>query len=181
MSDCCDILISLAPAYTRAILDGRKTVELRRRRINVSNGSRVWIYSKTPVARIEATAYVHEIHENHPNVLWSDFGNAAGISKAEFDRYFKGCTRGSAMLLERISALAPGIDLATMRSEVAGFHPPQFFKRLDRVETNAMIQTRTGTLIATLGVPGLGRYGEGGVQPRPTRQRVCKISTTSEA
>ena len=145
MSDCRDILISLAPVYTQAILDGRKTVELRRRRLRVGNGTRVWIYSKTPAARIEATAYVQEIHEGDPDKLWSEFGDATSISRAEFDHYFAGCSRGWAVVLDRVSALIPALALSTMKSEVAGFHPPQFFKRLGPEEIKALVQTRRRT------------------------------------
>ncbi len=140
MPDCSDILISLAPAYTQAILNGRKTVELRRRRLCVRNGTRIWIYSKTPAARIEATAYVQEIHEADPEGLWSEFGDATGISRTEFDHYFSGCSRGCAVVLDSVSALVPSLDLPTMRSEVAGFHPPQFFKRLSAAEVEAMLK-----------------------------------------
>lgn len=142
MSDCRDILISLAPAYTQAILDGRKTVELRRRRLRVGNGTRIWIYSKTPTARIEATACVQQIHEGDPEGLWSEFGDATGISRAEFDHYFSGCSRGCAVVLDSICALVPALDLSTMKSEVAGFHPPQFFKRLSAEELGTLLQMR---------------------------------------
>jgi len=148
VSDCRDILISLAPAYTRAILDGKKTVELRRRRLRIGNGTRVWIYSKSPAARIEATAYVESIHEGDPDRLWCDFGHAAGISRAEFDRYFTGCSRGWALKLTMVSALAPALHLSVIRSEFGGFHPPQFFKRLSPEEIKGLVLThpKTGTL-----------------------------------
>lgn len=145
MSDSRDILISLAPAYTRAILDGKKTVELRRRRLRVENGTRVWIYSKIPAARIEATAYVESIHEGDPESLWCDFEHEVGISRAEFDRYFTGCSRGWALKLTLVRALIPALELSVIRAEVVGFHPPQFFKRLSAEEINGFVLTRPKT------------------------------------
>jgi predicted transcriptional regulator len=156
VSDCRDILISLAPAYTRAILDGKKTVELRRRRLRVGNGTRVWIYSKTPAACIEAMAYVESIHEGNPDTLWGDFGDAAGISRAEFDRYFAGCSRGWALTLTRVRALTPALNLNVMRSEFAGFHPPQFFKRLSQEEIKGLLLTRPKTPTRHRPAPMLG-------------------------
>jgi len=123
-------------------LDGRKTVELRRRRLRVENGTRIWIYSKNPTARIEATARVQQIHEGDLEEIWSAFGKAAGISKGEFDRYFTGCSTGCAVVLDSVCALLPALDLSTMRSEVAGFHPPQFFKRLRTEELGSLMQMR---------------------------------------
>jgi predicted transcriptional regulator len=156
VSDCRDILISLAPMYTQAILDGRKTVELRRRRLRVGSGTRVWIYSKTPAARIEATAYIQSIHEGDPDTLWSDFGNATGISRAKFDCYFEGCSRGWAVTLNRVSALNPALNLSFMRSEFTGFHPPQFFKRLSPEEIKGLLLKRPKTPSSPRLMPVLG-------------------------
>lgn len=141
MLDCRDILISLAPAYTKAILEGRKTVELRRRRIHVGNGTRVWLYSKAPTARVEGTARVQRIYEAAPKGLWSKYSDAVGISRAEFDAYFQGCARGCAIVLDGARAVVPALDLQTMRNRVVGFHPPQFFKRLDADEVKILLQT----------------------------------------
>jgi predicted transcriptional regulator len=139
--DCPDILISLAPSYTRAILEGKKTVELRRRRIHVVNGTRVWLYSKVPAARIEGTALVRCVVEGDPKGLWSKYSESVGISKADFDRYFLGCANGCAIILCSAHAIDPGLDLSTLRSKVPGFHPPQFFKRLDAEEMSVLLQT----------------------------------------
>ena len=43
------ILISLEPRHAENILEGRKRVELRRRTMNVTIGSTVWMYAKLPV------------------------------------------------------------------------------------------------------------------------------------
>ena len=99
MLDCRDILISLAPGYTRAILEGRKTVELRRRRINVNNGTRIWLYSKVPTGRVEGTARVQRMREADPKGISSKYSELVGISRAEFDEYFTGCSKGCAIIL----------------------------------------------------------------------------------
>lgn len=141
MSDCSNILISLQPSYTRAILDGKKTVELRRRRIHVENGTRIWLYSKAPTARIEGTVCVKNVCEDDLKGLWTKYSKMVGISKLEFDAYFRGCTKGCAIVLREARAISPGLDLAAMRTTVAGFHPPQFFKRLHADEVQAMLTT----------------------------------------
>lgn len=140
MFDCPDILISLAPAYTRAILDGTKTVELRRRRVRAEVGTRVWLYSKVPTARVEGTARIQRIHERDVKRLWSEFSDGVGISKADFDEYFKGCNRGYAIVLTRARAVLPAPDLKTMKEDLAGFHPPQFFKRLQAEEVKILLK-----------------------------------------
>lgn len=95
-----------------------------------------------PTARIEATAYVKDIRQNEPSELWSEFGSATGMSRADFHRYFSGCVRGCAIVLDGVGAVVPALDLSTMKSEVAGFHPPQFFKRLGEQELKVLLQPR---------------------------------------
>lgn len=134
MSDSADILISLRPAYTRAILEGKKTVELRRRRVHAAAGTQVWLYSKTPTARIEGIARIKHVHEGGLPDIWSEYSNQVGVSKVEFEDYFKGCHRGCAIVLVEVRAISPAVDLKTVRRRLSGFHPPQFFKRLSSKE-----------------------------------------------
>lgn len=143
MSDCSDILISVSPIYTRAILSGRKTVELRRRRMHVQRGTRIWIYSKVPVGSVEATAVVDKICQADPESLWSEFQQTVGISRDAFDEYFAGCTRGCAVVLREISPVRPALGLAHLRAEFDGFQPPQFFKRL-RLDQIKVLIARKG-------------------------------------
>ena len=138
MSDCRDILISLEPAYTRAILDGTKTVELRRRRVHAEVGTRVWLYSKAPRARVEGTARIQRIDEGDLKGIWSEYSREAGVSRAEFDNYFKGCNKGCAIVLVGAREVVPTVDLKTMQRQFRGFHPPQFFKRLNAEQVEAL-------------------------------------------
>jgi len=138
VSDCPDILISLRPGYTKAILEGRKTVELRRRRVRVEAGTRVWLYSKAPSARIEGNARVQRIHVGDLGGIWSEYWGRIGISRIEFDEYFKGCRNGCAILLVEVRAITPAVDLSTIRNRIGFFQPPQFFKRLSAKEVAAL-------------------------------------------
>lgn len=144
MSDCSDILISLAPTYTQAILSGRKTVELRRRRMHVTSGTRVWIYSKVPVGSVQATALVEHVCHADPEALWAQFQHAADISRSAFNAYFAGCAKGCAVVLREISPVQPAMELAHLRTKIAGFHPPQFFKRL-RKDQRSVLLNREGS------------------------------------
>ena len=154
MSDCPDILISLRPAYTKAILEGRKTVELRRRKVHAAAGTRVWLYSKTPTARIEGIALIKHIHEGGLPDIWSEYSNQVGVSKGEFEQYFKGCRKACAIVLVEAHAIFPAVDLKTVRSRLGGFHPPQFFKRLNSREVAALHDVANGNLLSQKSVRG---------------------------
>jgi predicted transcriptional regulator len=125
-----DILISLSPRHVNKILDGTKTVELRRRRIAVRPGTRVWIYSKVPRGQVEALGIVKEVIERHPCRIWQDYRHTIGISLEEFYEYFRDRELGHAIVFQKILLLRPALSLNTLRKQVLGFHPPQFFKRL---------------------------------------------------
>ncbi|HEY1903541.1 MAG TPA: hypothetical protein VGG56_13990 [Terracidiphilus sp.] len=142
MSDCPDILISLAPAYTRAILEGTKTVELRRRKVHAKIGTRIWLYSKVPTARVEGTALIERFQEGDIKGLWAEFSSEVGVSKTEFEAYFRGCNTGYAIVLTGACAVTPAPDLKAIRQKLAGFHPPQFFKRLEPEEVQVLLKGR---------------------------------------
>lgn len=133
---CNDILISLHPEHSENVLSGRKTVELRRRRLNVTPGTRVWIYTKQPRSRVDAYAIVSEVHEGSQDELWTMFGSQVAITRSAFDNYLSGSETGCAIVFSSVSRLRRAIGLDEIRQKVANFHPPQFFKRLgpDSVE-----------------------------------------------
>jgi predicted transcriptional regulator len=113
------------------MLEGLKTVELRRRPVRVTPGTRVWIYSTTPRARLDATGVIQGVHESHPNEIWQRFGSRSGVSRSDFDGYFAGARTACAIVLTDIAPLAHSLSLGDLRRRVQRFHPPQFFKKLE--------------------------------------------------
>ena len=130
--DTLDIVISVKEEYLMMILNGEKTVELRRKAINVPPGSRVWLYAKSPVAHISACATVRQVITTSPNVVWNRYRSEVGITRGEFDSYFAGSTTACAMLLADVRCIAPALKLSELRLRLKGFHPPQFFKKLHK-------------------------------------------------
>ena len=175
VSDCPDILISLRPAYTQAILEGRKTVELRRRKVHAAVGTRVWLYSKTPTARIEGVAWIKHVHEGGLSDIWSEYSNQVGVSKGEFEDYFKGCRKGCAIVLVEARAISPAVDLKTVKSRLGGFHPPQFFKRLNSQEIAVLHDVASGhSHSARFALQIEDRYLETGIHPATSRRVSTK-------
>ena len=127
---CSDILISLHPRHCDDLVSGRKTVELRRRKMAVRPGTRVWIYSTRPRACVEARAIVEDVLSGSHDELWNAFGDKIAISRCEFDRYFAGTVVGHAIVLREVVPLKRSINLEELRRRLVGFHPPQFFKWL---------------------------------------------------
>lgn len=124
------ILISLEARHAHNILDGHKSVELRRRPMKVSPGVRVWIYVKLPVGSIVGHATIGEVHSSTPVALWKRFGKVSGLSKIEFFDYFGDSEQGVALVLEQSTRLRSSLSLQSLRNVDKGFQPPQFFVRL---------------------------------------------------
>jgi predicted transcriptional regulator len=129
-----NILISVEARHATNILNGEKTVELRRKPLKILAGTRVWIYSKVPCGQVRAIAVVKKIVSKSPIAIWKSYGKRSAITKHEFDAYFANAETGHAIIFQDVQPLAPELDLSAIRNEIADFHPPQFFKRL----TNGM-------------------------------------------
>jgi predicted transcriptional regulator len=131
------ILISLEPRHAESILEGRKTVELRRRAMNVKVGATVWIYAKRPVGSIVGCAKIRSVHLQAPSTLWRRFGPVCGISRGEFFAYFEGAVQAMALELAECRRLDSSLTLESLRHFNPRFQPPQFFARL-KVGTSLM-------------------------------------------
>jgi predicted transcriptional regulator len=127
-----NILISLDERHVQSMLKGTKTIELRRRPIRISKGSKVWMYSKLPVGEICACGIVDEVVEAAPKDIWREYGQVSGIKRTEFNEYFSDRDIGCAIIFSSIEKLRKNISLDLMRATFQSFHPPQFFKHLNQ-------------------------------------------------
>lgn len=125
------VLISLEERHANNILAGTKQVELRRRKMHVAPGTTVWLYVKKPLGAVVGYAYAGETYTAAPSTVWSNYGCVSGISKAEFTDYFDGLAVASAMLLSGPRKLKQQISLDELRAQTLGFHPPQFYCRIE--------------------------------------------------
>jgi predicted transcriptional regulator len=131
VSDRDEILISVRSEYVAKILAGEKTVELRRRHLKVTPGTRVWIYSKAPHGAVKACAVISDIVTGEPHHLWRKFRSHVGVTHQEFLAYFGTVDEGCALVLEEVVGLKKHISLGAMRKKVTSFHPPQFYTKLN--------------------------------------------------
>lgn len=125
------VLISLEERHANNIFAGTKLVELRRRTMHVSVGTVVWIYVKQPVGCVLGQAVVAATHSLNPDQIWRRFGSCSGLSKAEFFDYFDGLDCAFVLELKDARKLKTAVPLEALRDAANGFHPPQFFTRMD--------------------------------------------------
>lgn len=123
---------------------GEKTVELRRSRMQASPGSRVLLYSSSPVKAVVATAVLERIDAHGPEELWSRSGAVSAVTKAEFDEYFAGSDQAYGLHLRNITSLPKPITLRELR-EGLGVEPPQSFRYLTRAQVESLLPSAKPT------------------------------------
>lgn len=119
------VLFSLKPRYAEGILEGLKTVELRRRCGSLSAGTKMVIYSSAPISAIVGEVEISGVQHTEVARIWHLYGQAALIEKPEFDRYFQGIDRGYAIGVCAPRRYRNPIPLSHLKN--FGFRAPQSY------------------------------------------------------
>jgi predicted transcriptional regulator len=122
-----DFLVSVRPQYAAKILDGKKTVELRRRFPDSGSvGATVFIYSSSPIRALVGHAKIKDVQKLSVSEIWKEHSDAACISRKDFYRYFSGVKFGFAIMLGAVKPMArvTASDLASQ----FGIVPPQSYR-----------------------------------------------------
>jgi predicted transcriptional regulator len=136
------LFLSIRPEHGDRILQGAKTVELRRISPLISEGDKVILYFSSPVKAVRATTIVDNVSRLELDDLWRKIKKKAGITKAEFDEYFDGLDEGVAIHIKNVYELPNSVTLSALRRLWPGFVPPQSYryfsdKQLDRLMKEA--------------------------------------------
>lgn len=123
-----DVVFSIRPIHASKILDGTKTVELRRRfTVGVKPGTLALIYTTSPTSALTGFAKIQDVQYLALNDLWKKHRSAACLGKGDFETYFSGLKRGYAIVLNSAKALSRPVALPELR-ERFGFEPPQSYQ-----------------------------------------------------
>lgn len=118
------LVLSLKPRFAEAILDGTKTVEVRRVMPRITIPTLALLYASGSVRALVGTCVVRSVARYPTDELWHLHGADTALSRTELDAYLQGRDCGVALLLERAEPLAAPIPLHTLR-HAHGFRPPQ--------------------------------------------------------
>ena len=133
-----DAIISIHPRHAHAILDGAKTIELRRRIPSVSIGTRLWIYATRPLGAVIGTATVERIVRGKPEEIWLQFGHRTGIERPEYEAYFDGAQQAIGLILTEAQRSLRHVAIEDLRDLRQGFHPPQVLTWISRQEAQSL-------------------------------------------
>lgn len=129
------LLLSVRPRFARALLDGTKTAEVRRRFPDVPVGTIVVIYASSPDMAVLGTMKVGRLTRSTPDGIWRDYADSIGIERPELDEYLHGASECSVIELEQPAAWRTPVSLSSLRDHMQ-LVPPQSFRYLtfDQVE-----------------------------------------------
>jgi predicted transcriptional regulator len=121
------LLLSIRPKYAKMIFAGTKTVELRRVRPTIQAGDLVLVYVSSPTKELQGAFRVGKTVSGKPSLMWKKFGKQTGITRKEFNTYFRGKDKAHVLRIEDAWTLPEPVRLACLRKEKQGFRPPQSF------------------------------------------------------
>lgn len=122
-----DVVLSIKPQYSEKIIEGQKTVELRRRfPVSAPKGTIAYIYSTSPTRAMIGIAEIDRVTKLPVDQLWKQYSREAVIKKEDFDKYFEGVKEGFALHFANVNSFTEPLSLEYLR-EYFGFEPPQSF------------------------------------------------------
>ena len=120
-------VLSVRPRFAEAIVDGLKTIEVRRQKPNVQPGTLGVVYSSSPIQAVLGLFRVDGTFSGSPEELWVTAQHEAYISRQDFDSYFAGVEQGHAVAVSCAQRLPTPIGLSDLRMIWPGCKPPRSF------------------------------------------------------
>lgn len=124
------LLMSLRPEFAKSVLEGKKTIEFRRRFSKKHEGATIVFYITHPVRQFVFMATVSKVDHHKKEHLWNNYEEPGGVSQTVFDRYFTGTSSGYAIHLSNVRRIPNQLLLEEARNVYPGFRPPQSFQVL---------------------------------------------------
>jgi len=122
------LLMSLKPRNAESILNGEKTVEVRRRFSSRWVGHYLTLYASGESSTIVGSARIANVIEANPSSIWSQYGPRIGCSEAIFQDYTHGSANVFAIELEDVHTFERAISLSQLSSLLGSdLHPPQSY------------------------------------------------------
>jgi predicted transcriptional regulator len=118
------VLISVKPRFALGLLDGSKTIELRRS-FPLIYGRHAFVYASAPVSAVLGRMIVNEVQRLPVTLLWETHSTAMALTRPEFDEYVRGKLAANALVISSPRAFSEPVQLAELRR--LGLTPPQSF------------------------------------------------------
>jgi predicted transcriptional regulator len=135
------LFVSLKPRFAEMILNGEKTVEIRRVAPTIPQGARIILYASSPSMEVVGSGRIGALDSASPTALWERHRDGCGLTRSEFRSYLAGAQRAVAITLDDVRRLPRTIPLADLgRLLWAGFRPPQSWRYLPATEAATLLR-----------------------------------------
>jgi predicted transcriptional regulator len=132
-------LLSVRPRFARALLNGSKTVEIRRRQAHIPDGAICLLYASSPVRALVGAVSVGAIDTDLPDVLWSRWGGCTGLQRDEYDDYLTNSVKACAIVVSGVVAFPRPVALSELRRRHSRFVTPQSYRFLGTDELASVL------------------------------------------
>jgi predicted transcriptional regulator len=132
-------LLSVRPRFAEALLDGSKTVEIRRRQAHIADGAICLLYASSPVRALVGAISVEATDTDLPEVLWSRWGAHTGLQRDEYDDYLKDSVTACAIVVSDAVAFPRPVELSELRRRHRSFVTPQSYRFLGTGELTSLL------------------------------------------
>jgi len=131
-------LLAIHPEHATAILEGRKTVEFRKRAMDHSI-EQVLLYATSPAQKIVGAFRIARIDQGSPTAIWIKHGGCGAIPRRLFRDYFSGSSTAVAIVVGSAIAFTTPLSLGALPS---GPPAPQSFVYLSGDATSRVLPAR---------------------------------------
>ena len=111
------VLMSIHPEYADALLDGTKTVELRKSRV-ASDISHIVIYATAPIQRVLGWVKAVKVEHGRPTEIWKTHKSQVGIRAGAFRAYYRGHLQATAIHVDSPQRLSTPLALSALEEQL---------------------------------------------------------------
>ncbi len=122
------MFISIKPKYLELILEGSKTIELRKCKPSSFFDSYMILYATNPEKKVVGICELEEVIETTPKNMWASHSNHLGINKNEFFSYYSGTNIAIGLKIKNVIRIDKFLSLESIKAVEPGFSPPQTYK-----------------------------------------------------
>jgi predicted transcriptional regulator len=142
------VLLSLRPRFADALLEGSKTVEIRRRPTRIASGSVALVYASSPRRALLGAVVVGAVDIATPQQLWRRHGPATALDRDEYDTYLAGRPIASALIISAATRFRERVELEDLRERQRSFVVPQSYRFVEDGELRALLNGQAAAVAA---------------------------------
>ena len=142
------VLLSVRPRFADALLNGTKTVEMRRRPMRLHAGALCLLYASSPIRALTGALSVASVDHGTPDDLWRRHGPRTALTRDEYDDYLHGRSTACALLVAAVVTFDTPVALAELRRRSTAFVIPQSYRFVDDREFKTLVNGQAAELAA---------------------------------